>query len=80
MGTKIEWTEETWNPITGCTKFSAGCEHCYAAVFARRLQAMKCPRYENGFKVTVHRDLFEKPLSHESGQFCLPVCNRVLRD
>ena len=62
MGTKIEWTEETWNPVTGCTKFSAGCEHCYAAVFARRLQAMKCPRYENGFKVTVHRDLFEKPL------------------
>ena len=62
MGTKIEWTDETWNPVTGCTKFSAGCEHCYAAVFARRLQAMKCPRYETGFRVTVHRDLFEKPL------------------
>ena len=62
MGTKIEWTEETWNPVTGCTKFSAGCELCYAATFARRLQAMKCPRYENGFKVTVHLDLFDKPL------------------
>ena len=62
MSTKIEWTEETWNPVTGCTKYSAGCEHCYAAVFAKRLQAMKCPRYTNGFKITVHRDLFDKPL------------------
>ena len=62
MSTKIEWTEETWNPVTGCTKYSAGCEHCYASVFAKRLQAMKCPRYTNGFKLTVHRDLFDKPL------------------
>lgn len=62
MATKIEWTEETWNPVTGCTKCSSGCEHCYAATFAKRLQAMKCPRYENGFNVTVHRDLFQKPL------------------
>ena len=61
MSTKIEWTEETWNPITGCTKYSAGCEHCYAEVFARRLQAMKNNRYMNGFKVTVHKDLFLKP-------------------
>lgn len=62
MGTKIEWTEETWNPVTGCTKFSAGCEHCYAATFARRLKAMGNRRYINGFDVTVHRDLFTKPL------------------
>lgn len=62
MGTKIEWTEETWNPVTGCTKCSAGCEHCYAAVFAKRLQAMGNARYKNGFKVTVHKDLFHKPL------------------
>lgn len=62
MGTKIEWTEETWNPVTGCTKCSAGCEHCYAAAFAKRLQAMGNVRYKNGFKVTVHRDLFSKPL------------------
>ncbi|MEA4896553.1 MAG: phage Gp37/Gp68 family protein, partial [Oscillospiraceae bacterium] len=62
MATKIEWTEETWNPVTGCTKYSAGCEHCYAAAFARRLQAMGNSRYKNGFKVTVHRDLFQKPL------------------
>lgn len=62
MATKIEWTEETWNPITGCTKCSEGCEHCYAAAFAKRLQAMGNQRYENGFEVTVHRDLFDKPL------------------
>lgn len=60
--TKIEWTEETWNPITGCTKLSSGCQHCYAASFARRLQAMGNVRYTNGFKVTMHEDLFEKPL------------------
>lgn len=58
---KIEWTEETWNPITGCTKCSDGCKHCYAATFARRLQAMGNPRYTNGFQVTVHEDLIEKP-------------------
>lgn len=62
MSTKIEWTEETWNPITGCTKCSAGCEHCYAATFARRLQAMGMSRYRNGFEITIHRDLFQKPL------------------
>lgn len=62
MSTKIEWTEETWNPITGCTKCSAGCEHCYAATFARRLKAMGMSRYRNGFDVTIHRDLFQKPL------------------
>ena len=62
MSTKIEWTEETWNPITGCTKCSAGCEHCYAATFAKRLQAMGNLRYLNGFNVTVHEDLFDKPL------------------
>lgn len=62
MSTKIEWTEETWNPITGCTKCSAGCEHCDAATFARRLQAMGMSRYRNGFEITIHRDLFQKPL------------------
>ena len=59
---KIEWTEETWNPITGCSKCSAGCQHCYAEIFAKRLQAMGNERYKDAFKVTVHRDLFEKPL------------------
>ena len=59
---KIEWTEETWNHITGCSKCSAGCQHCYAEIFAKRLQAMGNERYKDAFKVTVHRDLFEKPL------------------
>lgn len=58
---KIEWTEETWNPITGCTKCSDGCTYCYAEVFARRLKAMGNLRYKNGFEVTIHEDLFEKP-------------------
>ncbi len=66
MSTKIEWTEETWNPITGCTKYSQGCAHCYAATFARRLQAMGNVRYKNGFSVTVHHDLFLKPLTWKS--------------
>lgn len=60
--TKIEWTEATWNPITGCTKCSAGCENCYAATFAKRLKAMGNIRYQNGFNVTIHRDMFEQPL------------------
>ena len=59
---KIEWTEATWNPITGCTKCSAGCEHCYAATLAKRLKAMGNIRYKNGFDVTIHRDLFSRPL------------------
>ncbi|MBD8524419.1 DUF5131 family protein [Pseudomarimonas arenosa] len=46
---KIEWTEQTWNPIVGCTKLSAGCKHCYAETMAKRLQAMGTAGYENGF-------------------------------
>ena len=45
---KIEWTEQTWNPTVGCTKISAGCKHCYAEAMAKRLQAMGAPGYENG--------------------------------
>lgn len=59
---KIEWTQATWNPVTGCTKLSEGCRHCYAAVLAKRLKAMGNKRYENEFKVTVHPDLFSRPL------------------
>ena len=62
ISSKIEWTEATWNPITGCTKHSAGCQHCYAATLAKRLKAMGNVRYQNGFDVTVHRDLFSRPL------------------
>ncbi|TCL60589.1 protein gp37 [Kineothrix alysoides] len=53
----------TWNPVTGCTKLSDGCENCYAARMAKRLKAMGNPRYINEFEVTVHRDLFNMPLT-----------------
>jgi len=62
LSSKIEWTEATWNPITGCSKCSAGCEHCYAATLAKRLKAMGNIRYKNGFDVTIHQDLFTRPL------------------
>jgi protein gp37 len=60
---KIEWTEATWNPITGCTKLSAGCANCYAERMARRLHAMGQPNYRNGFHVTCHQHILEQPLS-----------------
>jgi hypothetical protein len=50
---KIEWTESTWNPVTGCTKASPGCKNCYAERMAIRLQAMGQPNYRNGFKVSL---------------------------
>jgi protein gp37 len=59
---KIEWTETTWNPVTGCTKVSSGCKHCYAERMAKRLQAMGVPRYQNAFKLTIHEDLIHLPL------------------
>jgi protein gp37 len=57
----IEWTEMTWNPVTGCTKVSEGCRHCYAERMAMRLRAMGNRRYVNGFKVTLHEDLVDLP-------------------
>ncbi len=62
-GTAIEWTEATWNPVTGCTKISAGCLHCYAERMARRLRAMGHPNYANGFDVTLHEHLLKLPLA-----------------
>ncbi|MDA0865440.1 MAG: phage Gp37/Gp68 family protein [Cyanobacteria bacterium] len=64
MATKsqIEWTEMTWNPVTGCTKISQGCKYCYAERMAMRLRAMGVERYENGFEVTLQEDLLEVPL------------------
>lgn len=59
---KIEWTEQTWNPSTGCTKVSAGCKHCYAETMAKRLQAMGTPGYENGFKFTIIPERLIQPL------------------
>jgi len=58
----IEWTEATWNPVTGCSKISPGCRHCYAERMARRLQAMGQPNYVNGFEVTVHEHMLNAPL------------------
>ncbi len=58
----IEWTEATWNPVTGCTKVSPGCAHCYAERMAKRLKAMGQQRYRNGFKLTLHPDALEAPL------------------
>ena len=63
--TKIQWTEMTWNPITGCTKISDGCLNCYAARMAKRLKAMGNPRYLNEFEVTVHKDLLEVQIGRE---------------
>jgi len=57
----IEWTEMTWNPVTGCSKISAGCKFCYAERLAVRLRAMGQPRYVNGFAVTLHPDLLDAP-------------------
>src|SRR6266478_2269527 len=58
----IAWTDATWNPVTGCTKVSPGCKHCYAERLAHRLQAMGNPRYKNGFDVTLHPDQLTLPL------------------
>jgi protein gp37 len=59
----IEWTESTWNPVTGCTKVSQGCVHCYAERMAKRLLAMGHPSYKNGFQVTLHEHLLNLPLT-----------------
>ncbi|MCB1601373.1 MAG: phage Gp37/Gp68 family protein [Lysobacterales bacterium] len=57
----IEWTDATWNPVTGCTKVSQGCKHCYAERMSARLHLMGSARYRNGFAVTLHEDLLEAP-------------------
>ena len=58
---KIEWTEQTWNPVTGCTKISPGCKHCYAETMAKRLQAMGASGYENGFKMSLLPERLNQP-------------------
>lgn len=64
----IEWTESTWNPVTGCTKISSGCKYCYAERMAIRLQAMGQSNYRNGFKVTLHERQLEAPLRWKKPQ------------
>ncbi len=67
LRTGIEWTDATWNPVTGCRKVSPGCEHCYAATLAKRLKAMGNPRYRKdgpdgpGFGLTLHHDKLDEP-------------------
>ncbi len=58
----IEWTDATWNPVTGCTKISPGCKNCYAERLALRLKEMGNPRYKNGFRITLHPDQLDLPL------------------
>ena len=65
---RIEWTESTWNPLTGCNKISPGCKHCYAERMAKRLQAMGQANYVNGFKLTMHPQALEKPLEWKTPQ------------
>ena len=64
----IEWTETTWNPVTGCTKVSTGCDNCYAERMAKRLKAMGQPNYRNGFRVTCHEHVLDLPLSWKKPQ------------
>lgn len=62
LGSSIEWTQATWNPVTGCTKISAGCKFCYAERMAGRLKAMGTPQYRNGFKLTLQPEMLDLPL------------------
>ena len=59
---KIEWTDKTWNPVTGCTKVSEGCRNCYAEKMAGRLKAMGQEKYKDGFAVRTHPDCLDEPL------------------
>ncbi|MFO0628897.1 MAG: phage Gp37/Gp68 family protein [Polyangiales bacterium] len=62
VGSSIEWTEATWNPLTGCDKISPGCKHCYAERMAARLKAMGQPNYAKGFELTLHESMLKVPL------------------
>jgi protein gp37 len=64
----IEWTESTWNPLTGCTKISPGCKYCYAERMAMRLQAMGQPHYVGGFKLALHEEALELPMRWKKPQ------------
>src|SRR4030042_2379173 len=64
----IEWTESTWNPLTGCTKVSSVCKNCYAERMSKRLQAMGQPNYANGFNLTIHEHVLSLPLMWKKPQ------------
>ncbi len=72
--TSIEWTESTWNPITGCNKVSEGCFNCYAERLAFRLKAMGHKKYKNGFRLTLHPETLEEPLKWKKPQIIF-VCS-----
>jgi protein gp37 len=63
---RIEWTEMTWNPTTGCTKVSAGCKYCYAEVMAKRLQSMGIEKYADGFQLRLHENALDLPYTWKS--------------
>lgn len=65
---QIEWTEATWNPVTGCNKISPGCKHCYAERLSKRLKAMGQANYKNGFKLTMQPQMLEVPLRWKKPQ------------
>jgi protein gp37 len=68
LASSIEWTESTWNPVTGCTKLSPGCKHCYAERMSERLLAMGQPNYRNGFNLTLQPHVLELPLQWKKPQ------------
>ena len=72
---KIEWTEKTWNPVTGCTKMSEACQNCYAEVMAKRLSGMPASKekYKNGFRLTLHPEALEEPLKWKKPQMVFVV-------
>jgi protein gp37 len=71
---KIEWTDSTWNPVTGCTKISPGCQNCYAERMAHRLKAMGQPNYRNDFELTLHEHMLSLPLKWAKPQMVF-VCS-----
>ena len=68
QGSTIEWTEATWNPVTGCTKVSAGCKNCYAERMAKRLQAMGTPQYAEGFTLREQPGMLDLPRRWKKGR------------
>ncbi|MFC1553437.1 DUF5131 family protein [candidate division KSB1 bacterium] len=68
INSNIEWTESTWNPVTGCSKISPGCKHCYAERMAKRLKAMGQQNYKNGFNVNLHEHVLDYPLNWKKPQ------------
>lgn len=66
LNTSIEWTDATWNPVSGCTKITAGCDHCYAERIAERFRGTRGHAFENGFDLTLRPHKLRDPLSWRS--------------